>query len=334
MDYSNKKRFYDDLILEQSGLCDQSWLANLANTSALLMANLPDINWSGFYLERSGDLWLGPFQGRPACLKIPAGKGVCGLAAAERRPVFVPDVTVFEGHIACDSRSRSEIVIPMIHGSRLLGVLDVDSEKFDRFDEGDQRGLERLVGELVAHTVWPASFFDEGGTTSGAGRTRPEFIRHWKELLSEDNSHYPGSDELLSYGAALGKKLGLTRIGIHHEVLPPGRRTSWPHAESHEEEFVYVLRGNPHAWIDGVLHPLSPGDAVAFPAGTGIAHTFINNSAAEVHLLVVGEANKTENKCVYPLHPKRNEEIGDFLWKDCPKRDLGPHHGFPDKLND
>lgn len=155
---------------------------------------------------------------------------------------------------------------------------------------------------------------------------RPAFIRHWRELEGPDDSQYPGDNELFSIGAALGRKLGLTRIGIHHERLPPGRRTSYPHAESSEEEFVFVLEGTPDAWIDGVLHRLGPGDAVAFPAGTGICHTFLNNTAAEVRLLVVGEANKPENRVRYPLHEAHERTRAD-AWTDWPARPLGPHDG-------
>jgi len=158
---------------------------------------------------------------------------------------------------------------------------------------------------------------------------RPPFIAHWSELEQADDSHYDGDDELMSIGAPLGRLFGLTRIGIHHERLPPGRRTSFPHAESAEEEFVYVLDGAPDAWIDGVLHPLKPGDAVGFPAGTGIAHTFINNSDAEVRLLVVGEKRPDANRLFYPLHPDRPLER-EFFWEDHPERDLGPHDGTPD----
>ena len=116
---------------------------------------------------------------------------------------------------------------------------------------------------------------------------RPAFIRHWTALEGADDAHYPGDTELLSIRAALGKSLGLTRLGIHHERLPPGRRTSYPHAESAEEEFVFVLDGEPDVWIDGDLHRLRAGDAVAFPAGTGICHTFMNNTDGEVRLLIV-----------------------------------------------
>jgi uncharacterized cupin superfamily protein len=155
---------------------------------------------------------------------------------------------------------------------------------------------------------------------------RPDFIAHWTELENKDDRHYPGDSELMSIGAPLAEKLGLTRIGIHHERLPPGRRTSYPHAESAEEEFVFVIEGRPDAWIDGVLHRLRPGDSVAFPAGTGICHTFLNNTEEEVRLMVIGEKSKPENRTCYPLHPALEQSI-DFAWRDAPARPLGPHDG-------
>src|SRR5476651_2564140 len=157
-------------------------------------------------------------------------------------------------------------------------------------------------------------------------KERPDFIRHWTELEGPDDGSYPGDDELMSIGAPLGKSLGLTRIGIHHERLPPGRRTSYPHAESAEEEFVYVIEGAPDVWLDGDLHRLSPGDAVGFPAGTGICHTFINNTELEVRLLVVGETPKPENRILYPRNPER-KPLRDDWWDDAPPRQRGPHDG-------
>ncbi|MFP4004902.1 MAG: cupin domain-containing protein [Alphaproteobacteria bacterium] len=159
---------------------------------------------------------------------------------------------------------------------------------------------------------------------------RTPFIVHWTEVQRPDEAHYPGSDELMSIGAPLGEATGLQVLGIHHETIPPGRRTSWPHAERDEEEFVYVLKGTPQVWIDGELFDLKPGDAVGFPKGTGIAHTFLNNSDEDAHVLVVGE--KLRGKVHYPLHPERNAEIGDQHWKDGrPERPLGPHDGLPDR---
>lgn len=165
-------------------------------------------------------------------------------------------------------------------------------------------------------------------------KNRPEFIKNYKELMDDDIASYPGSNELLSIGAPVGRKLGLKKIGIHIETLLPGRRTSWPHAEKEEEEFAYVIEGRPQAWIDGNLYDLAPGDFVAFPSGTGIAHTFINNSDETVLLLVGGESRKETNKIFYPLHPERNEEMKTkgVFWENHPKHDLGPHDGVPDRL--
>lgn len=159
--------------------------------------------------------------------------------------------------------------------------------------------------------------------------SRPDFIRHWQELEGPDNEHYPDSEELMSIGAPLGRALGLTRLGIHHERLLPGRRMSYPHAESSEEEFAYVLQGTPDVWINGELHRLQPGDAVAFPAGTGICHTFINNGAEDAHFIVVGEANKAENRIRYPLNQDYQQTRNDS-WQDAPEQTMGSHHGKPD----
>jgi uncharacterized cupin superfamily protein len=157
---------------------------------------------------------------------------------------------------------------------------------------------------------------------------RPEFIRHWTELERPEATSYRGSSELLSIGAPLGRALGLKRLGVHHERLLPGRRTSYPHAESAEEELVFVLEGNPEVWIDGYLYALKPGDCVAFPSGTGISHTFINNSDCEVRLLVVGETDVPNAKVYYPVN-QQYEATREDRWVDPPRRLLGPHDGRP-----
>jgi L-methionine (R)-S-oxide reductase len=133
---------------------ESNLVAAAANMSSLLYWSLRDLNWAGFYLvdETSGDLLVGPFQGKPACVRIPLGQGVCGKAAARRQTVLVEDVHAFPGHIACDSASNSEIVVPVLSGDRLVGVLDLDSPRRGRFDEEDARGLERLVEIFVAAT--------------------------------------------------------------------------------------------------------------------------------------------------------------------------------------
>jgi uncharacterized cupin superfamily protein len=166
-----------------------------------------------------------------------------------------------------------------------------------------------------------------------AATDRPDCIVHWSQIEGADDSHYPGDDELMGIGAPFGAHFGLQRIGIHHVRLLPGRRTSYPHAESTEEEFVYVLEGEPHVWLDGRLVQLRPGDGVGFPAGTGQCHTFINNSAAEVRLMVVGDTARGDNKVRYPLNPDRKNYRED-LWTDAPEREFGAHDGLPDPVRE
>ncbi|HTT83071.1 MAG TPA: GAF domain-containing protein [Rhizomicrobium sp.] len=126
-------------------------VANAANTAALLYHALPDLNWAGFYfLREHGELVLGPFQGKPACVRIAAGKGACGAAVVRRQSVLVEDVLAFPGHIACDSASRSELVVPLIAGETILGVIDLDSPSPSRFDMQDQQGIETLARIYVA----------------------------------------------------------------------------------------------------------------------------------------------------------------------------------------
>ncbi len=140
-----------NLLIEQAEALVQDVphiTANLANISALIYASMEDINWAGFYLTENNKLILGPFQGKPACVEIPYGKGVCGTAAATGEAQLVPDVHLFRGHIACDSASRSEIVIPIHQNGEVVGVLDIDSPQAGRFTEEDLSGLQELVGTL------------------------------------------------------------------------------------------------------------------------------------------------------------------------------------------
>ena len=146
-DFSNPRQAYAELARDLRALLqgERDLVANAANTSALIYDALPGLNWAGFYLYKSGELVLGPFQGKPACVRIAMGKGVCGTAAAQRQTILVEDVHAFPGHIACDSASNSEIVIPLIRGNELLGVLDLDSPQHARFASADARGLEALA---------------------------------------------------------------------------------------------------------------------------------------------------------------------------------------------
>jgi L-methionine (R)-S-oxide reductase len=148
----SKREQYAVLVEQLAALFanEADGLANAANLSALLFEALPALNWCGFYFFRGGELVLGPFQGKVACVRIALGRGVCGTAAQERRTVVVPDVHAFPGHIACDGASRSEIVVPLVHAGTLLGVLDLDSPRESRFDADDAAGLEAAVELLLA----------------------------------------------------------------------------------------------------------------------------------------------------------------------------------------
>ena len=161
---------------------------------------------------------------------------------------------------------------------------------------------------------------------------RPATVKHWKELQEPDTSTYPGDDEKLSISSSFAPAMGLFRFGVSYEILPPGRRTSYPHAEQSEEEFVFVIEGTPDLWQDGHLHRLGPGDAVGWPSATGVAHTLINNSTADVRLVVVGEPSRRRSGIHYPLNPKRNAEVGERWWSEAPGHPQGLHDGLPDAL--
>jgi L-methionine (R)-S-oxide reductase len=150
---ANKLELYRDLDRQLTALLagETDLIANAANTAALIYHSLPDLNWAGFYFRSGAELVLGPFQGKPACVRIPTGKGVCGTAAARRATVLVPDVRNFAGHIACDPDSRSELVIPLIASGNVLGVLDLDSPLLARFDEIDRQWCEQLVARFLEH---------------------------------------------------------------------------------------------------------------------------------------------------------------------------------------
>ncbi len=161
---------------------------------------------------------------------------------------------------------------------------------------------------------------------------RPPFIVSTADL-AERRHIYPQSQEQMAPNRAAGRVAGLQRIGINLQRLLPGTRSSWPHAESDEEEFVYVIEGEVQAWIDGELHAMRAGDLAAFPAGTGISHCFINNSDRDALLLVGGEVAKASNRILYPLNPSRRQDLkAEEWWADAPARTLGTHDGLPDAL--
>ena len=151
VDFANKAEAYRRLEQQLVALLagERDAIANQANTAALIFHALPNLNWVGFYRWKNDSLVLGPFQGKPACVRIPLGKGVCGTAAARRQTIIVGNVHEFSGHIACDPASVSEIVVPLVQQNKLAGVLDLDSPVPQRFDDADREGLERLVAVLM-----------------------------------------------------------------------------------------------------------------------------------------------------------------------------------------
>ena len=152
--HGSAEEVHRDLLGQARALLhgERDFTANAANLAALIFHTLPDLNWAGFYWMKGGELVLGPFQGKPACVRIAIGKGVCGTAARDRKSIVVPDVDAFPGHIACDSASRSEVVIPVVAGGKVIGVLDLDSPLKGRFGDADARGLEALVEAFIAAT--------------------------------------------------------------------------------------------------------------------------------------------------------------------------------------
>lgn len=147
---STKEQSYQILVSQAQALLgdETNLIANMANLSALIFTSLEEVNWAGFYLLEGNELVLGPFQGNPACIRIPVGKGVCGTCAATEQSQLVEDVHAFDGHIACDAASNAEVVVPFYNGSELIGVMDIDSPTLKRFDEVDLKGMEALVKVL------------------------------------------------------------------------------------------------------------------------------------------------------------------------------------------
>ena len=170
-DFTDPDAAYRELARDLSALLagERDFIANAANTAALLYDALPGLNWAGFYLYKGGELVLGPFQGKPACVRIALGKGVCGTAAERRRTVVVEDVHAFPGHIACDSASNSEIVVPLIRGDELLGVLDLDSPHHSRFGASDQKGLETIAKIFIQACDVPLSTTENAVEATASG---------------------------------------------------------------------------------------------------------------------------------------------------------------------
>lgn len=165
---AQREEHYQQLLEQLNALLanETNRIANLANASALLFSSIEEINWVGFYLYEQEELVVGPFQGKPACVHIALGKGVCGTAALQRQTIRVANVHQFPGHIACDSASAAEIVVPLLQDGHLLGVLDIDSPRENRFDELDQRYMEAFARAVIAAS-WPTMCMQPGTTLAG-----------------------------------------------------------------------------------------------------------------------------------------------------------------------
>jgi uncharacterized cupin superfamily protein len=205
----------------------------------------------------------------------------------------------------------------------------VKHHRDDAADE-DLKKVGMFWADAPAHRLGPNT--GKPGDTSGRKRGAPAHVSNWRDILDAESQTYPNSTEHHGIDALFGRRARFSRIGIHFEVLKPGRRTSWPHAERDEEEFVYVVKGNVDVWTDGAISPAGEGDFIGWEAGTGITHVIINNSDADVWLLVGGEASRTRNQFWYPFHKARNKEIAALFWADHPVPKLGPHDGLPDAL--
>ena len=168
-------------------------------------------------------------------------------------------------------------------------------------------------------------------TRASAPAQRPPFIIR-AEDVPEKQHQYPGSKEKMSPSRAVGYAAGLLRLGVHLMRVTPGTRTSYPHAEENEEEFVYVIKGELDVWLDGELHRVRGGDFIAFPAGTGISHTLINDGDRDALLLAGGERGKSDSRIYYPVNPERkNDIVWSSWWNDVPQRPRGPHPGKPSR---
>jgi uncharacterized cupin superfamily protein len=195
----------------------------------------------------------------------------------------------------------------------------------------------KLWAEHPIHKLGPHDGLTDlvrgGPAPSGSKKsTLPACAVHWQDIQGKDNNTYPGDKEKLAVGSNLSQHFQLSRLGLWVDELKPGRRTSYPHTHRDEEEFVYVLDGEPDVWINGYLYRLTAGDCVGWPNGTGQTHTVINNTQNPVRLIVVGEASRKNSNVFYPFHPKLKKIMKERFWESAPPQKMGPNDGRPDGL--
>jgi uncharacterized cupin superfamily protein len=266
-----------------------------------------------FILEGSPDLWQDGYlyRLRPGvAVGWAEGTGIAH-ALLNNSDVPVRYLTIGEA-----SRYNSKVAFPR----------DLKAAEFFA-----QRG--KIWSDVPRRRLGPHIGLPDNGTSPPKGARQPGLPPNaldWRTLKPSTGNTYPNDSEVLADFALLFPKLGLARIGGGVDLLAPGRRTSWPHAEGDEEEFTFVLDGTPDVWLDGRVHRLKPGDFAGWPARTGIAHTVLNNTDAPVLLLTAGEASRKNARVFYPFHPRHAKTLGERAWTPPKRAKQGPHDGVPD----
>jgi len=304
----------------------------------------------GFASELSAATGINHF--RVAHLRIPPGKRGYPPMAMDDLEIFsfvlegAPDLWA-DGHLhrleegdGVTFNARTGLAHTLINNTDQDVRLFVMTEAFrrnsrathplDPAGEDNLRKMNMFWADAPKHKLGP----NKGAPGDKAGRKRgkPDFVAHWRDLLTKKPGRYPKSDEDLVLNARYDNRARFSRIGMRVQVLKPGRRTSWPHAERDEDEFIFIVSGKVDAWNDGHITPMEAGDFIGWAGGTGIAHVIINNSDEDVVVIVGGERSRLVNQYFYSFHKKYNKEIGDGYWADHPKHKLGPHDGMPDAL--
>jgi uncharacterized cupin superfamily protein len=271
---------------------------------------MEDMEIFAFVLEGAPDLWLDGNLHR-----LGEGDGVVFQAGTGIAHSFInnsdEDVRIFV---------MSE---PFLRNGRAVHALDDAAN-------ANMRKMNMFWADAPKRKRGPNS--GKPGDLSGRKRGKPDSVVHWHDIVEKKPNRYNDSDEDQTHPARFGRRARFSRIGIHLDLLKPGCRTSWPHAERDEDEFVYVVAGTPQAWTNGHITQLGEGDFVGWKAKTGITHVILNNSEDDVVLLVGSEASRARNQFWYPFHPSQNKHVGELYWADHPVPKLGPHDGMPDAL--
>lgn len=304
----------------------------------------------GFASELSAATGINHF--RVAHFRIPPGIRAYPPLAMDDLEIFcfvlegTPDLWA-DGHLhrlkegeGVTLNARTGMAHSLINNSETDVRIFVMSEAFRRnslaVHPGDETGNENLRtmnmfwADAPRHRLGPNG--GQPGDESGRKRGRPDFVVHWRNILNRKAALYPKSDEVQGIAARFDNRARFGRIGAHVQLLRPGRRTSWPHAERDESEYTYVVSGTVDAWNDGHIAPMGEGDFIGWRNGTGVTHVIINNSDTDAVLIVGGERSRMVNQYWYPFHRKFNKEIGKAYWADHPQPKLGPHDGLPDAL--